>query len=89
MLFFYCYIFRVPPEVHNPPKDLVINLVMGPSSSSDYRKVNLCKSSTYNIMWYSNYEVRYMYFLYISLQGICSGHHRCTVLIGIYLQILH
>ena len=41
----------------------------------------------YNIMWYSNCEVMYMYFVYISLQGTCSGHHRCTVLIGIYLQI--
>ena len=48
-MFFYVYgifiVFRPPPQVHNPPKDLVINLVMGPSSS-DYQKVNLCKSST-------------------------------------------
>ena len=41
----------------------------------------------YNIMWYNNCEVRYMYFVCISLQGTCSGPHRCTVPIGIYLQI--
>ena len=73
--------------MHNPPKDLVINLVMGTCSSSNYRKVNYVNHSPYNVMWFSNCEVRYIYFVCISLQGTYSGRHSCTVLIGIYLQI--